>query len=132
MRTAFRSIRRDPVYTIGVILAVGLLIFALYFIGPWYVGGPATSIGAVFDSGLSRFVLGVLYLIPSVAVLVGTTKGLKWRMFGTFGVALAFLFITILRLLTFGFTPVIWIFMLICALISAMVYLYVSVNGEDG
>lgn len=116
-------------YTIGAILAVGLFLFGLYFIGPWYVGGPTTAIGAVFDNAISRLVLGIAYLVPSSMVLWGTKKGYSFRRWGTFGVALCYLFITILRLLTFGFVPAIWIFMLACSLVAGMVYLYVSVNG---
>jgi hypothetical protein len=131
IRETFQGARRDPVYTIGVILAVGLIMFAIYFIGPWYVGGPTTAIGLVFDNPITRAVLGVIYLVPSIAVLVGAKGGRKYRRFGTFGMSLCFLFITMLRLVTIGFVPAIWIFVLVCTLISSLVYLYVSINEED-
>lgn len=121
--------RKDPVYAIGVILAVGLVIFALYFVGPWYPGGPTAAIGSAFDTQLARGVVGVAYLIPSVGFLVGFTRHhdflQRWGMFGT---ALGYAFVALLRFITIGPFPFVWLFMVLCALVAGVVYLYISFN----
>ena len=118
-------------YTIGVILAVVMLVFAIYFGGPWYVGGPSTAIGSAFDADIARALLSILYMIPCVATFVGTVKDGKYRRIGSFGVAACFAFVTLLRLLTFGLTPVIWIFTFACGIIAGIVYIHESINEEE-
>lgn len=124
--------RNDPVYTIAVILAIGLLIFGIYVIGPWYVVLPTTAVGATFDTAISRVLLGIVYITPAILTVVGAKRPRKWQAkYGTFGVALAYTFIAILRVITQGFIPLIWLFPLICGLVTGICYLWVSLSGDE-
>ena len=87
--------------------------------------------GAVFDTPIARAVVATLYILPSSAVLVGIKKK-SWRRWGAFGVFIMYLFAALLRVVTQGFTPFIWVFILACGLISGIVYLYVSLKEESG
>lgn len=129
--TTLRSIRKDPVYIIGVILAVGLLVFSIYIAGPWYPADPTSLVAAAFETPLARLVLGIVYAIPSIVVIGGIWKGNGWKRAGTFSMAACYTFIALLRVISFGLEPIIWLFVLVCGLVSGMVYLHVSLNGED-
>lgn len=122
------ALANNPMYAIGVILAIVLLCFGLYLGSPWYIGGPATSLGSIFDAQVSRLIIATCYIIPSVGVLLGI-KDIKARRVSTFFMFIAYLFATFFRILN-GLDPTYWLFVLACALISGIVYLYVSLRDE--
>lgn len=110
-----------PELIIEIILAVILIIFAVYLGGPWYLAGPTTVIGNTIEAGAVRAFTAVVYIVPGAITLFGL-KSDKARAYGTFGLFLAYLFTTILRLLTFGPAPLLWLFTLGLALVAAVVY----------
>lgn len=129
IKALFTGLASNPIYAIGVIMAGALLIFGLYLGSPWYVGGATTAIGQAFDQTVPRVILAGLYIVPTFSVILGT-KYKGFRRFGMFGTALMYLFASVLRITTIGFTPFIWVFLLACALASGVVYLYVSLKTE--
>lgn len=111
-----------PELVIEIILAVVLIIFAIYLGSPWYVAGPTTVIGNSIEADAVRVMTAVIYLVPGITTLA-FFKNDRVRMYGIFGLFLAYLFTTILRILSIGFTPLMWIFTLALALIAATVYI---------
>jgi len=133
MESAGRTIkaaRKDPIYLIAVIIAVGLLIFGIYVIGPWYVGGGATAVGSVFDTEISRFILGLGYITPPVMTFIGAKKRGRWATMGIFGSSAACIFIAVLRIVTIGWIPFVWLFPLVMGLVAGVCYLVVSLGDE--
>lgn len=109
-----------PHLVVQVALSVCLIITGLYIVGPWYVGGVAT-VFVYFDSDLIRLAAGFLYFGSGTANLFGVAKhSVEWRYWGTLAVFLSFVAMTLLRLLTFGFTPITWVLMLTLAVIAAI------------
>ena len=49
---------------------------------------------------------------------------------GTFGAATACIFIAVLRVVTIGFIPFVWLFPLVMGLVAAVCYLVVSLGDE--
>lgn len=125
-----RYIGGKPELIIEVILASVLLIFALYVGGPWYVGGPTTAIGTAIEREVVRFFTAVVYAVPALVTFFGI-KSPKMRGWGVFGMFLAYLFSTILRLLTFGPFPMIWLFIFGLCLISAVLYIVESRRDDE-
>ena len=111
-----------PEIVIEVCLAIILIIFAVYLGGPWYVGGPTTAIGSAIEAGTVRILTAAIYIVPGAVTLFGV-KNDKVRVYGAFGLFLAYLFSTILRVLTVGFTPLLWLFTLGLALVCGVCYI---------
>ena len=119
-----------PELVIEMILAIALGLFALYLGGPWYVGGPTTAIGSTIENEIVRVCTSLFYLTPSIITIAGIRRP-KLRTWGVFGLFLGYLFSTILRLLTFGVTPVFWLFLMALTLIAAVLYVVESRRLDD-
>jgi hypothetical protein len=127
---ARKKLKNDPVYVIGVILSVVLLLFAVYFIGPWYPVEGGGAIAAAAGAQTTRAVLGIFYTVAGGLTLLGISHH-RLRAYGTFGMFLAYLFVGMLRLFAIGVFPVVWLFPLALALVSGVIYLYSSLHEED-
>src|SRR6478609_7903628 len=128
-KTLLTWLRENPVYTIGVILSVALLLFGLYTIGPWYVTTPTGTIGLIFDTQVARSIVSLFYIVPSLGFLIAVKKT-EWRRWTSFGAFLSYLFLTVLRLTTIGIIPFVWVFILADAFIMGVIYLWVSIRDE--
>lgn len=114
----------NPDLVIQVILATVLVITGTYVAGPWYIGGTTTAVGVTLDSNIARIAAGSFYLFSGSANLFGITKDSeKWRYWGTLATFLSFTFMTLLRLFTFGLTPIVWLIILALALIAGIMHL---------
>jgi len=115
-------IENQPLLVIEIILALCLGVFAIYLGGPWYVGGPTTAIGTAIEAQTVRIFTAIIYFVPCMTFLLGrrNDKVKQWALFGMF---LAYTFSAILRLLTFGITPLIWVFIMSLALICGILYI---------
>ncbi len=117
-----------PYTIIELILAVVILGFGIYLASPLYQAAPTTTIGAIFDSYVGRAFLSILYIAPPLVTLAGVTlknqtKSLAYRSWGALGIFNAYLFVSILRIITQGWIPVIWIFLLALSLIAGVIHL---------
>lgn len=120
---AMVKIYKHPLVTIEVIIALGLLVSGLYAVGPWYVTNATTPIGKTIDSAIVRMCIGGFYTVSATASLWGSfgRSDEDWS-FGLFLMFLSYSFMTILRVLAIGFTPLTWVFSLTLALIVAFLY----------
>jgi hypothetical protein len=124
-------IKGRPELVIEIILAIVLLFFAIYLGGPWYIGGHSTAIGNTIEADSVRVLTAIIYFIPAIITLAGVGKdSIKLRVYGTFGLFLAYLFSVILRWLTVGFAPFLWLFALGLALVAAVMYIVESQRDE--
>jgi hypothetical protein len=113
-----------------LIVAVTLLVVGLYVVGPWYVGGPTTSMGQFLEEDLIRAVPAVLYIVSGGIGAAGVfLRKPRWRYSGSFLCCVSYAFLLGLRLFTFGFTPIIWVFILALGLVSAIIFLWEA--GRD-
>lgn len=107
-----------------IVLALTLIITGIYIGGPWYIGGTTTAVGVSLDAGITRVVTGSAYLAAGTLGLIGVATGnLRSKYYGTLAVFLSYSFMTILRLLTFGWTPVFWLIIMTLALIAGIIHL---------
>ncbi|QJD50942.1 membrane protein [Streptomyces phage Bmoc] len=121
--TALVKIFKHPLIVVEVIIAAGLLVSGLYAVGPWYVANATTPIGQAIDSTGVRMAIGGFYTISAVTSLWGAFKFQdENRSIGLFLMFLSYSFMTILRWMAIGFTPLTWVFSLTLALIVAFLY----------
>lgn len=114
---------KHPLIVIEAIIAVGLLVSGLYAVGPWYVANSTSPIGQAIDSTIVRTAIGGFYSISAATSLWGIFKGGREdRSIGLFLMFLSYSFMTILRWMAIGFTPLTWVFSLMLALIVAFLY----------
>jgi hypothetical protein len=110
-----------------LIIGAVLLVVGCYTVGPWYIGGPTTSIGSVLESDIVRAVPSVFYIISGGMAVAGVyLKKKMWRYNASFLCTLSYAFLLGLRLFAFGFVPIIWVFILALGLISAIIFLWES------
>ena len=128
---ALRFIEGRPELVIEIILATALFALAVYLGGPWYVSAPTSAIGNTIEADVTRIWTALVYIIPALMTFFGVVRDKpKVRSYGTFGLFMGYLFATILRLLTVGFFPVLWIYPLSIALVAAVVYIVESRRAE--
>jgi hypothetical protein len=117
-------IEAHPDLMVQGILSTVLVITGLYIAGPWYVGGPTTAVGVGLESEIVRIITGLFYLVSGTTNLIGIAKSsVKWRYWGTLAVFLSYVFMALLRLFTFGFTPIFWVVILGMASIASVKHL---------
>lgn len=122
---------RSPVEGVVWIYSTGLFLYACYVASPFY----STGTGSVVSTGLPRIAAYVLALVFALAALPGLiapllsdrTRALKLT---TFGVFLAFMFLTILRIVIVGWIPVTWFPTLLVSLTSGYLHLWLKVRKE--
>ena len=115
---------RKPVTLVLYVLAVILVVYGSYIASPLYQISASTGLGLLFDQWYLRYFTVVLYIVPGLMTLFGLiARNKTFGQIGSFTMFLAFLFSTILRLITIGFTPAIWLFSLALALIAGICYL---------
>jgi hypothetical protein len=120
-----------PEYLIQGFLAVALLITGVYIAGPWYVGGSTTAIGVLSDSSIGHIVIGTSYMTTGAVGLYGVVRNsARGRYWGTMLMFGAFFFMVLLRLLTIGFTPIIWVLILALAFTAGVLHIIESRRRE--
>jgi hypothetical protein len=126
-------IEAHPDLTVQVILSTVLIVTGLYIGGPWYVGGVTTAVGVVLDSDSVRFGLGIAYMFSGLTNVIGVAKNSgKWRYWGTLAVFLSYMFMMLLRLFTFGWTPIFWVIIFGLALIAGVKHIRESRKNSRG
>lgn len=125
---------RNPVEGVMFIFSSGLFGYAFYFLSPVYQANygtiiPAASLQQSVEIGLGLF-LALSALPGLVAPFIRKTRRERSLKFATFGIFLSFLFLTILRLVIFGWFPVSWLPMLLISLASAYLHIWLKVRKE--
>jgi hypothetical protein len=116
-----------PEYLIEVFLAVTLTVTGIYLAGPWYVGGSTTAVGVLSDSLIGHTAIGLGYTAAGAVAIYGVAKNsVKARYWGTMALFGSYFFMTLLRLLTIGFAPIIWLLILCLAFISGLMHIIES------
>ncbi len=132
--TVFTEAATRPMQAIETIIALTLFTFGAYLTSPFYEITSGTSIGIAFQDNPSvQVAVGLLlYMLPALPIILALFwkrfNTLKWRTRSTFCMFIACMFITILRLIIIGLTPLFWIFTFALGLVSAVCYLYMRVR----
>ncbi|AXH67376.1 hypothetical protein SEA_WOFFORD_240 [Streptomyces phage Wofford] len=114
---------KHPLGTIEVMIAVGLLVSGLYTMSWFYEPASTTPLGVAVDSTAVRMSIGAFYSLSALTVIFGSVRSNDgWRAKGLFAISLSYGFMTLLRWLTIGITPLTWVFSLTLMFIVAFLY----------
>ena len=124
-------IAKNPIEYVEFILAIGLVIFGLYAASPFYVVTSSSTLSMVFDHQTYRIITGVILTLPGIPVvywqlrhsIADYVRRQKQRKNYIFYMSLCYFYLTALRLVTIGITPVIWLFTLALSIIAVILYL---------
>lgn len=125
-----RGVANRPIEAIEAVIALTLFFFGLYMVSPFYVTTSTGALSVAFGSDiLLRLIVAVpFYIIPTLITITSLFSGYfhspTWRARANLGMFIGVIFLTLLRLLTIGFFPMIWLFTLAMGLISAVCYLH--------
>ena len=118
---------------VAFVMALTLTTIGLYIVGPWYRGGESATIWELFQHSALRVIPATFYIVAGGYTLAALSfakfnKKFKGLYVGSFLMVIAWMFMCLLRLLTFGFTPVLWLLM--PAILSGVIFLWQS--GSEG
>lgn len=109
-----------------------LLVAGSYLLSPFYVAAPGTSISAALTSEWAQRLLGVVYVLPSALGIYALWKNkLNLREWATLGTFIGYLFITLLRLITIGPIPILWVFTFALTIIVGLIHILLRQEREN-
>lgn len=123
----YKIIGMEPLRVVEFIWAVGLIANGVYLLTPDYAPAKGSVLVAFVGSPEVAIGVAILYVISGVVAMWASYKNSKkirnvstWLMFASFT------FTAILRLLTVGFVPTIWVWPLLLGLTAIIVNLHIS------
>jgi hypothetical protein len=123
---------RSPVEGIVGIFSSGLLVYALYLASPWYHANYNVTTAALQRN--VEYILAATMMLASlpglVAPFIRKERRHRSLKLGTFGVFMSFLFLTVLRVIVFGWIPLSWLPLLMISLASAFLHIWLTVRKE--
>lgn len=123
--SVYQTIKTNPIFVIEIIFAIGLMVYGLYILGPLYEVSYSTALGRFFEGPPVRIGMGFLYMVSGVVVLFAKIKNhTRLRTSGAFLMFMAFFFTFVIRVVTIGLIPLIWMHYLMLALACAVIYLH--------
>lgn len=124
----FKWVEAHPVEAVIFVISVALAVLALNILGPWYVHvGDASTIAQGVPGRLPEMLLAGFFLITSVPGMIAPfNKKVPnvWLEWGTMGLFMSFLFMTILRLIVYGAFPFTWVTTLAVATVCGLLRIY--------
>jgi len=123
---------RSPIEGVISIFSIGLFLYALYLISPWYHANYNVATAALQRN--AEYALGaflILVTLPGIiAPFLKAKKRFKALEISSFGIFLGFLFLTALRIIFFGWIPVTWMPSVLISFASAYINLWLKVRRE--
>lgn len=118
-----------PVPATLFVLALGLFVWGAYVVTPWYT--PAAPIDIAFNTRPAEIGLGIVYMfIGGIRIFGAVFKKKRLMLFGPYGMMMGYLFLAILRITVVGLTPLTWLPLITCAVISGICRLAL-LHGDD-
>ncbi len=113
-----------PIESIALVLAGGLVIYALMFGIVTFTGTYEISPGAVLDTKNIRYLFCLIYAACGIPFIYSYVRGKAKAGDKMLYVFIAYLSILLLRLMSVGFFPLVWFFILLCTIIAAFIYFW--------
>lgn len=123
-------VANNPVEAIMVMIAVTLFLFGLYVFSPFYVVQNNAAIAQAFGANIGqRALIGLgFYVLPTLPVIASIFsprfRTCTWYARGCFGMFIGLCFLSALRIIVIGITPLQWVFSLALGLTLGICYLY--------
>lgn len=123
----FLWIESHPVEAVIFVFSFVLFLYAGFVMTPWYHADFGNAVAASLNARWQEMVLASFFVGTSIPGLVAPFhKKIPnvWLEWGTFGLCLSFLFLTLLRLLLYGFIPLTWLALIAISIASGVLRVY--------
>jgi len=125
---------RHPVETVIFIISLGLFVFSVYMLSPAYMGAFNSPVKAGLDGRTQEYITGIFFFVTSsfglIAPFVKENLRLRLLKLGSFFMFVNFLFLTILRIITIGWTPWTWEQSLTIAAVCGVLRIFLEVKKD--
>jgi hypothetical protein len=123
----YRIIGVEPLRVIEFVWALGLICNGLYLLTPDYAPAKGSVLVAFVGSPEVAIGVAILYIVSgAVALWAAYRNSRKIRNVSTWLMFAAFTFTAILRLLTVGFVPTIWVWPLLLGLTAIVINIHLN------
>jgi hypothetical protein len=121
----FEQIITRPLASIAMVLAVVMLSIGLYSVSPFLVTTSNSIFGAALVNPPAVWAFGAGYMLVSILTIIGVgANNLRFYRLGLMGSFVALLFISVLRVISLGVFPMLWVFSLALAAVAAVCWLH--------
>lgn len=124
-----KYIKTNPTVPTTMFLALGLLVLGIYSLFPveWFGATTATN-------NLVRLIFGIFILMPTTPLLFWMIKDSRFEYLDKqkrtrpylFWMGVTYFYLTVFRILAYGFFPPVFILYLVCGLITMTIWLGVK------
>lgn len=122
-----------PLHVVLGVVVTTMLLFGLYLVSPFYEAVPTSAIAVVFDTRWVQYIVAAFYVTPGVLYIWGTVKRSKKLLRRSASWAFyVYTFAAVLRIVSVGFFPWIWLFILALGLIAAVIRLSMELRDNGG
>lgn len=119
------------------LFGVGLMVFALYIVGPWFLSyvGTVSPISVGVAQRSAQIVIGLFFLFSSgvnvsIPIFRKTSKRLTVTKLAAILSFISFSFLAFLRILVFGWLPLTWIYPVMLALACGVIRVYLELRAK--
>lgn len=129
----FKWIESHPVEAVIAVFSLGLMVYALFVLSPFYHADLGNSIAASLPARWQEMLLGSFFLSTSIPGLIAPFNRkvpnvfLEW---GTMGMFMSFLFLTIVRIALYGWIPFTWLTLLVISVASGILRIYLRSHRQ--
>lgn len=127
MRNKLNWVESHPVEAVVFIFSLCLAMYAGFILSPWYISSTGNLVALAVQARWIEVVLASFFLLTTIPGLIAPfNKKIpnKWLEWGSFGMFLSFLFLTVLRIAFYGWIPFLWLTPLAVSLGSAALRIY--------
>ena len=117
----YGSVRESPFIAVEILWAVGLIADGIYLLLPAYAPGTGSVLATFAGSPEVSLAIVCFYIVTGAFGLFAAYIRKRWaRNTSTILFFMAFFFTVLIRLLTIGFVPTLWVWPLLLALTAAI------------
>src|SRR5689334_16839216 len=113
----YTIIGSNPLIAVEFIWALALVVDGVYLLTPDYMPATGSALAAFASAPIVGQLIAALYIVTGLVALVACVKNhARLRNISTMMFFLAFVFTVIIRILTVGFIPTVWVWPLLLGL----------------
>lgn len=129
-----RALANNPVESVIFIFSVGLLAFSIYLLAPQDLTDITSPLTDAFSVRNQELLIALIMFLSSIPGLIfpffGGERRNKMLRLAAFCIFFVFLFLGVLRIMTFGWTPLTWIYNFMIAFSGGSLRLFLEAKKE--
>ena len=123
----YEIIGKDPMRAGETVTSVFFILLGLYLLSPWHTILVGTPMFEFLFIPYVNLVYSIFYFIVGVLGITAVRKNtIAWRGASTFGFFAMFTLIVLIRILTIGFIPIVWVWPLLLMVIAGIANIHLK------